>query len=50
MLSSAMAHAEREAILAALADCDGHKAEASRRLGISRSQLYEKLRRHNIEG
>ncbi|MBN9309283.1 sigma 54-interacting transcriptional regulator [Devosia sp.] len=47
-LATRLAAAEREAILAALAASAGEKLEAARRLGVSRSQFYEKLRRHNI--
>ncbi|HEY6895852.1 MAG TPA: sigma 54-interacting transcriptional regulator [Rhodocyclaceae bacterium] len=35
--------AERQAITDALAACQGNKAQAARRLGISRASLYEKL-------
>lgn len=47
-LASRLAQAEREAILAALDASNGEKLAAARRLGVSRSQFYEKLRRHNI--
>ncbi len=47
-LASRLAEAEREAILAALDASQGEKLAAARRLGVSRSQFYEKLRRHNI--
>lgn len=40
--------AERRAIVAALQHCRGDKAKAARTLGISRSTLYEKLRRHGL--
>lgn len=40
--------AERQAILAALAACQGNKAQAARRLGISRASLYEKLAAQGI--
>jgi DNA-binding NtrC family response regulator len=40
--------AERLAILAALQHCDGDKAKAARVLGISRTALYDKLRRHGL--
>ncbi|WP_395011764.1 helix-turn-helix domain-containing protein, partial [Devosia sp.] len=42
------AEAERAALLAALEESGGQKAAAAQRLGVSRSQFYEKLRRHNI--
>ena len=47
-LTQRLANAERDAILDALDQTGGHKAEAAQRLGISRSQFYEKLRRHEI--
>lgn len=40
--------AERLTILAALQHCDGDKAKAARVLGISRTALYDKLRRHGL--
>ena len=47
-LATHLADVEREAILAALDASNGEKLTAARRLGVSRSQFYEKLRRHNI--
>jgi transcriptional regulator with PAS, ATPase and Fis domain len=47
-LASQLADAERGAILEALEASGGRKLLAARRLGISRSQFYEKLRRHEI--
>jgi transcriptional regulator with PAS, ATPase and Fis domain len=47
-LATYLADAEREAILAALDATKGEKLAAARRLGVSRSQFYEKLRRYNI--
>ena len=47
-LATHLAGAEREAILAALDATNGEKLAAARRLGVSRSQFYEKLKRHNI--
>ncbi|RYE83749.1 MAG: AAA family ATPase, partial [Hyphomicrobiales bacterium] len=47
-LATHLADVEREAIIAALDACHGEKLAAARRLGVSRSQFYEKLRRHNI--
>ena len=48
-LASRLANTEREAILDALVATNGEKLAAARHLGVSRSQLYEKLRRHKIE-
>jgi transcriptional regulator with PAS, ATPase and Fis domain len=47
-LATRLAEAERDAILAALDASNGEKLAAARRLGVSRSQFYEKLRRHKI--
>ena len=47
--ASVLADAEREAIRSALAASAGSKLEAARRLGISRSQLYDKIRRLELE-
>ncbi|HVW91567.1 MAG TPA: sigma 54-interacting transcriptional regulator [Devosia sp.] len=47
-LASRLADAERRAILEALEASDGQKPVAARRLGISRSQFYDKLRRYGI--
>ena len=43
-LATSVAEAERRAIAAALAFCEGNKAQAARTLGISRAALYEKIR------
>lgn len=42
-LAEAVAHAERNAIVAAIDRCHGNKAQAARLLGISRAALYEKI-------
>jgi DNA-binding NtrC family response regulator len=47
-LASRLAEAERRAILDALDASGGQKLAAAKRLGISRSQFYEKLRRYEI--
>jgi transcriptional regulator with PAS, ATPase and Fis domain len=40
---------ERQAIERAMRDVDGNKSRAARQLGISRMQLYTRLRRHGLE-
>ncbi|PWC46186.1 sigma-54-dependent Fis family transcriptional regulator [Azospirillum sp. TSA6c] len=47
-LAAAMDDLERSLILEALADCRGNKLEAARSLGLSRTNLYAKLRKHGI--
>ncbi len=39
---------ERELILKTLAQCEGNKSQAAKRLGISRKGLYEKLERYGL--
>lgn len=41
---------EKRLILNALAEANGNKAKASRILGISRTWLYAKMKKHNIQG
>ena len=41
--------AERQAIEKALHDTDGNKAKTARRLGLTRTQLYGRLRKYDIE-
>jgi transcriptional regulator with GAF, ATPase, and Fis domain len=41
--------AERRAIVAALQRCGGDKANTARALGISRTALYEKIKRHGLQ-
>ncbi len=49
-LAQALADAERTAIERALHVAGGAKHQAAELLGISRSQLYEKLKRHGAHG
>jgi DNA-binding NtrC family response regulator len=39
---------DREMIVKALADCAGNKSKAADRLGISRTQLYGRLRKYQL--
>ena len=48
-LAAAVAQVEREMIRRALAETAGNRAEAARRLGLSRQQLYRKLAEHGLE-
>jgi two-component system response regulator HydG len=48
-LSDAVAEAERAAIRAALEHTRGRKAEAARILGISRKNLWEKMKHHGMD-
>jgi len=43
------AERERQMLLFALDDCGGNRAAAARQLGISRSTLYAKLKKHGID-
>ncbi|MBP2294955.1 sigma-54 interaction domain-containing protein [Azospirillum rugosum] len=47
-LAEAMDELERSLILAALEEAKGNKLEAARNLGLSRTNLYAKLRKHGI--
>jgi transcriptional regulator with PAS, ATPase and Fis domain len=40
---------ERQAIERVMRDVDGNKSRAARQLGISRTQLYTRLRRHGLD-
>lgn len=48
-LASARAKAERELILSALAQTNGHVSKAALVLGIHRSVLYEKMKKYGIK-
>jgi len=48
-LKDALARAEREALRQALAETGGNKAAAADLLGIHRTLLYKKLKRHGLE-
>ncbi|HEV7345029.1 MAG TPA: sigma 54-interacting transcriptional regulator [Devosia sp.] len=47
-LSATLAATERQALITAIAASNGSKSAAARRLGVSRSQFYEKLKRHAL--
>jgi len=47
-LRAALELAERRAIARALESCGGNRARAARLLGIHRSGLYQKMRRHGL--
>ncbi|MBF7082498.1 sigma 54-interacting transcriptional regulator [Desulfallas sp. Bu1-1] len=46
---TALVETEKQVIIEALASASGNKALAARNLGISRSTLYEKLRKYGLE-
>ena len=46
--SGELARGEYDAIVAALADCDGVRSRAARRLGISRTTLYARMREFDL--
>ena len=48
MLADAVAQVEREMVRRALAEAGDNRAEAARRLGLSRQQLYRKLAEHGL--
>ncbi|MBS3018401.1 Transcriptional regulatory protein ZraR [Comamonas sp. PE63] len=48
-LDQAVARVEREMISRSLAATTGNRAEAARRLGLSRQQLYRKLTEHGLD-
>jgi len=39
---------ERDMIVKALAECGGNKSKAAGRLGISRTQLYVRIRKYRL--
>jgi transcriptional regulator with PAS, ATPase and Fis domain len=49
MIRDVQANAEKEAIKSALAQAGNNKTEAARSLGIHRTHLYKKMKRHGIE-
>ena len=49
-LEDARREAEREQILVTLKTTKGHKAKAAELLGISRKNLWEKMREYKVEG
>jgi two-component system, NtrC family, response regulator AtoC len=49
LLSEAMATAEKQVIINALAHCRGNRTRTAGTLGISRKNLWEKMKQHRIE-
>ncbi|PKN55257.1 MAG: transcriptional regulator [Deltaproteobacteria bacterium HGW-Deltaproteobacteria-14] len=49
-LAQAMRQFEREYLLRALEECGGNRSQTAGRLGISRKNLWEKLRAHGVQG
>jgi len=49
LLSEAMAGAEKQCLLNALTHCGGNRTRAAGALGISRKNLWEKMKLHGIE-
>ena len=48
-LNDELADLERDRLISALAACGGNKAQAARQLGMPRTTLFSKLRRHGLE-
>jgi len=48
ILADAVAHTEKDVVLKALSRVKGKRAEAADLLGISRKNLWEKMKQHNI--
>jgi DNA-binding NtrC family response regulator len=40
---------ERDTILRVLQDCEGNKAQAAKRLGVTRTQLYGRMHKYGID-
>ena len=49
LLSEAMANAEKQCIVNALTHSGGNRTKAASTLGISRKNLWEKMKQHRIE-
>ncbi len=47
-LKDALSEAERQILQSALAQCDGNRERTAKALGINRSTLFAKLRRHGV--
>ena len=48
-MASDLRNLERDTIMSVLQDCDGNKAQAAKRLGLTRTQLYGRLHKYGIE-
>ena len=44
-----LADLERQAVVDALRNAKGNKSRAAARLGLTRSQLYTRMKRHGLE-
>jgi DNA-binding NtrC family response regulator len=49
-VAGALERAERDAIEHAIADCNGNKTAAARKLGIAKSTLHAKIRKWGVDG
>jgi PAS domain S-box-containing protein len=47
-LKAVLEQTERDLIVRALKDCGGNKVEAARKLGIHRTHLYKKIKKHGL--
>ena len=48
-VSTDLRSVERATIVQVLRDCRGNKARAAKRLGLTRTQLYGRLRKYGLE-
>jgi transcriptional regulator of acetoin/glycerol metabolism len=48
-LTTDLNRVERDAIAQVMRDCHWNKSKAARRLGLSRTQLYQRLRKYDLE-
>lgn len=48
LLGQPLEEVEKAAVLQTLAECDGNKSEAARRLGVTRKTLHKKLKKYGL--